>query len=428
MILTLSNHGLPCLHAHKLQAGVVSCSLQTKRMIKVRLSSFVHRGRRQIKVDFPYSEEVNDHIKKFPKIRWSRTHQCFYLPYYQVLFLEFYAYLRERHFFVDYQQLTGLKTISKYKKREPRKSLIELLEGRYLEIYKEYKVYLQGLRHSPNTVAVYGHFIVAFLLFLKEKRPAAIDNPVVQRFVEQLVSDKGYSISSHRQLISAIKHFAERFNISGIEVTSLKRPSKQKRLPVVLSQQEVISLLRHTANLKHRLALALIYSAGLRISELIHLRKADIDIDRRQVRIERGKGRKDRYVILAESILPLLQNYLQTYRPRHFMLEGNAGDMYSAGSVRNFLRRSCFKAGIKKQVTPHTLRHSYATHLIENGVGLRHVQELLGHAKPETTMIYTHIAKKDLLQIRSPLDEAVLQFLEPDKHPTKISLSGRFKG
>jgi site-specific recombinase XerD len=303
-----------------------------------------------------------------------------------------------------------------------------MLQGRNLGIYKEYKVYLRGLRQSPNTIAIYAYFISEFLLFLGDKPMDDIDNRVVQRFVERLVSDKGYSISSHRQLISAIKHFGERFTLSNIEITTLKRPSKQKRLPVVLSQQEVIALLRSTANLKHRMALALIYSAGLRISELLHLRTEDVDLDRRQIRIQKGKGRKDRYVILAESIIPMLQNYLHTYRPRQFMVEGADGGKYSAGSVRNFLRRSCEKAGIRKRITPHTLRHSYATHLIEQGVNLRHVQELLGHSKPETTMIYTHIAKKDLLQIRSPLDNAVLHLLEPDNNPPKISLSGNFKG
>ena len=379
-----------------------------------------------MKVEFPYSALVKDTVKNFQGISWSRTHRCFYLPYSRSHFLEFYAYLRKYKYFVDYEQVTLAKPLPKLRKVEQRISKPELLKGKSITYFKEYKEYLSGLRHSSSTITTYTNFIADFLLFVGKRPLESIDNTLIQRFVERLVINKGYSISSHRQLISAIKHFGERFTLSGIEVTTLQRPKRQKRLPIVLSQQEVIALLRNTANLKHRMALALIYSAGLRISELLKLRTADIDPGRQQIRIHQAKGRKDRYVILAESIVPLLQNYLATYRPSDYLIEGIDGGPYSAQSVRNFLRRSCRKAGIKKRITPHTLRHSYATHLIENGVGLRYVQELLGHAKPETTMIYTHIAKKDLLQIRSPLDDAVLHLLEPDKYPSKASLSGRF--
>ena len=378
-----------------------------------------------MKVEFPYSALVKDTVKNFQGISWSRTHRCFYLPYSRSHFLEFYAYLRKYKYFVDYEQVTLAKPLPKLRKVEQRISKPELLKGKSITYFKEYKEYLSGLRHSSSTITTYTNFIADFLLFVGKRPLESIDNTLIQRFVERLVINKGYSISSHRQLISAIKHFGERFTLSGIEVTTLQRPKRQKRLPIVLSQQEVIALLRNTANLKHRMALALIYSAGLRISELLKLRTADIDQGRQQIRIHQAKGRKDRYVILAESIVPLLQNYLATYRPSDYLIEGIDGGPYSAQSVRNFLRRSCRKAGIKKHITPHTLRHSYATHLIENGVGLRYVQELLGHAKPETTMIYTHIAKKDLLQIRSPLDDAVLHLLEPDKYPSKASLSGR---
>lgn len=381
-----------------------------------------------MKVDFPFTEIERNYIKKYNGIKWSRSHGCFYLPYSQAVFHDLYAYLRQRHYFVDYEQIRSAKSLPALKKTHGNRSKPELLEGEALKNYKEYYAYLEGLRYSKSTISVYTNFIVDFLLFIDTKPLDAIDNRVVQRFVERLVSDKGYSISTHRQLISAIKHFAERFSLCGIEVSTLHRPGRQKRLPVVLNQTEVIALLRCTANLKHRIALALLYSAGMRISELLQLKTADVDMERRQIRIHQSKGRKDRYVILAESMIPLLRNYLITYNPKHYMLEGYGGGRYSAGSVRNFLRRSCLKAGITKRITPHSLRHSYATHLIENGVNLRYVQELLGHAKPETTMIYTHIAKKDLLQVRSPLDDAVLHHLEPDKNPSKISLSGRFKG
>lgn len=368
---------------------------------------------------------MRNYICQFPDLRFSQTHACYYLPYSKAIFNELYVYLRKRRYYVDYQQIKDAGPISKFRKVHKRQAKMLQLKGRMAIMFGDYQAYLNGLRLSKNTVEVYSNFIVEFLIFLGDKSLNQINNDVVQRFVERLVSNKDYSISTHRQLISAIKHFAERFTLSEIEVTTLKRPSQQKRLPVVLSQAEVISILRCTANLKHRMALALLYSAGLRISELIGLEVADVDLERRQILIQRGKGRKDRYTILAESLVPMLRNYMLTYGPRKYLIEGAGGGKYAAGSVRAFLKRSCRRAGILKRVTPHTLRHSYATHLIESGVGLRHVQELLGHSKPETTMIYTHIAKKDLLQIRSPLDEAVLQFLEPQNNPSNNSLSER---
>lgn len=208
-----------------------------------------------------------------------------------------------------------------------------------------------------------------------------------------------------------------------MEVEKLPRPSRSRYLPIVLSKEEVVDLLRATKNLKHRTIIAMLYSAGLRISEALNLELKDIDVDRRQLHIKNAKGRKDRFVVLAESFIPLYKNYYMTYSPRNYFIEGPDYKKYTAGSIRNFLKQSCKLANIGKRVTPHTLRHSYATHLIENGVGLRYVQDLLGHSKPETTMIYTHVAKKDLLQIQSPLDTAFITLSETDKKQQNQSFS-----
>ena len=277
-----------------------------------------------------------------------------------------------------------------------------ILSDDSLRLLEQFKDYLLGQRLSPSTITTYSNFIIGFLKFLNDRPLAEVDNTVVRLFVEQQVKQRNYAISTHRQLISAIKHFGTLFLESEIDTSQLKRPFKSKYLPTVLSEEEVIDLLRFTRNLKHRVILALLYSSGLRIGELMNLKLQHIDLDRRQLYVKNSKGRKDRVVILAESFIPLLLNYLTSYSPKDYFIEGANGKAYAASSVRKFLKRSCQRAGIKKRVTPHTLRHSYATHLIEKGVGLRYVQELLGHAKPETTMIYTHVAKKDLLAIRSP--------------------------
>ena len=223
-------------------------------------------------------------------------------------------------------------------------------------------------------------------------------------------------------MISAFKHLMDLYPQLELSAILLKRPKRDRFQPVVLSMQDIIALLQVTKNLKHRFIIALLYSCGLRIEELLQMKVDAVDLNRRQVLVKNGKGRKDRYVSIATSIEPLFINYMHTYQPKNYLIESMQATTYSSSSVRAFLKKSCKSAGIIKHVTPHTLRHSYATHMLENGVGLRHIQELLGHSKPETTMLYTHIARKDLLQITNPLDVAVEQVINAKKAPN-LSLS-----
>lgn len=372
-----------------------------------------------VRIDYSYNTKINALLKSFGGIRWSRTHSCFYLPNRRQRINDLFEYLTKKGFWVDYEAIRYLKAEGKSLPKVPPQ-----LSPENQERLKKYRSYLKGLRLSTSTVNCYGYFILHFLRSLSEKRLEKIDSTYVQQFVQDLVADRKYGISSHRQLISALKHFSDLFVNSKIDNLELVRPRRSRYLPTVLSQEEIIRLLQGTTNLKHRTIIALIYSSGLRISELLNLKLMDIDLNRKQIRVYQSKGRKDRYVVLADSFIPLLLNYLNSYQPKHFFVEGDGGIRYSDSSVRAFLRRNCRKVGILKRVTPHTLRHSYATHLVENGVNLRHVQELLGHAKPETTMIYTHVARRDLLNIRSPLDDAILKLTKTDNKSSHIRLSG----
>ena len=295
------------------------------------------------------------------------------------------------------------------------------------KILNGFYIYLKGKRYAPNTVRTYTFHMADLFSFFYDREISELDNRDIERYIESVYLDRRYSISTQRQLISAIKIFIQYYPYTQIDEPQLVRPEACRMLPVVLSKAEVIDLIRNTRNLKHRAIVGMIYSAGLRISELIALELKDIDIDRKQIHIRSSKGRKDRYVMLSEGFLPLFHNYLVTYRPARYFVEGPNGRKYSASSVRKFLKRSCQLARITKTVTPHTLRHSYATHLLENGVSVRHIQELLGHAKPETTMIYTHIAKKDLLKIRSPLDSILLNLSKNQNHEQNLLLSENYK-
>ena len=292
------------------------------------------------------------------------------------------------------------------------------------KLLNDFYLYLKGKRYSQSTIQTYTFFIADFINFHTKTPIEKLTNRDVELFIESVFIERKYSVSSQRQFISALKIFTAFCPQTTINDLSLERPKKSRILPNVLSQEEVLKIIQLTRNLKHRAIIVLLYSSGLRIGEVTSLLLKNIDILRRQIKVEGGKGRKDRFVVLANTFLPLLQNYLSTFKPAFYFVEGTEGEKYSQSSIRKFLFKSVQKAGISKKVTPHTLRHSYATHLLENGVGLRHIQELLGHAKPETTMIYTHVAKKDLLDIQSPLDTILLQLNKNDKREQKFLLSG----
>lgn len=287
--------------------------------------------------------------------------------------------------------------------KEVRKSIQKPLPPT-LPLANRFQSFLEARRYSRSTVQVYTAFFRQFLYFLKGRPPQQATQEDAEAFLEFLVLKRRIAISTHRQAISALKQMAAFLPDCTLDPEGLVRPRRSKKLPTVLGEAEIIRLLQVTRNLKHRAITAMLYSCGLRIGEVLSLEWTQIDLERKQVWVRSGKGRKDRQVVLADRILPLLQNYRATYNPQKYFAEGTAGKRYSPTSVRAFLKRNAKTAGILKPITAHTLRHSYATHLLEKGVDIRYIQVLLGHSRPETTMIYTHVSRQDLMNIRSPLD------------------------
>ncbi|MEX6625292.1 tyrosine-type recombinase/integrase [Tenacibaculum salmonis] len=381
---------------------------QDSKKISVTALKKLHRKKVVLVLLFKYNNNVINRIRNFKKFTWSKSLKGWICPFSDDILIEVKEAL------IDIAIIKIDASVSENIQNRGVKNRRTLTDENK-EVIRDYVKYLRGKRYSDSTVMTYFTFVADFINFIQPAPIDSLTNKNVELFIENVFIARKYSISSQRQFISALKLFVAFYPSCKINSFVLERPKRSKKLPSILSQQEVVTLLRVTKNLKHRAILALLYSAGLRISELINLELLHIDIARRQLFIQNGKGRKDRYVILADSFLPLLQNYISTYVPKRFFVESPSGTKYSASSVRKFLHTSTRLAGIKKNVTPHTLRHSYATHLLENGIGLRHIQELLGHSKPETTMIYTHVAKKDLLDIKSPLD-TILSNL--NKEPT----------
>jgi site-specific recombinase XerD len=184
----------------------------------------------------------------------------------------------------------------------------------------------------------------------------------------------------------------------------IERPRKKERLPEVLSKEEVLRMIEVTKNIKHRSIISLMYSAGLRRGELLALKITDIDSERMLIRVREGKGGKDRYTLLGEAVLSLLRAYYRQYQPEEYLFQGEQGGAYSPGSLLKVVKAAARRAGIQKRVTPHMLRHSFATHLLEQGTDLRYIQSLLGHRSSKTTEIYTYVANNAFRKIKNLLD------------------------
>ncbi|MCB4809641.1 site-specific integrase [Tamlana sp. 62-3] len=384
----------------------------------VTLKRQYHRKAHQIIINFKFDKTLIQLLRQKTEAKWSKTHRAWYLQNnpenLKTIFTIFKGFAS-----VNADDIFNKKLPEK---KFPKKRIRQLNDANRKLLNNFYK-YLKGKRYSDSTVNTYSQLVADFVEFYNNEAIETLNNRSVEHYIETIYVKRNYAINTQRQFISAMKLFVVFYQNSQINDLELQRPKKARILPNVLSYVEVIRLLQVTKNLKHRMVIALIYSSGLRISELINLKVADLEIDRRQIFIKNAKGKKDRYVSLAESVLPLLKNYLMTYEPKNYLIEGQNGLAYSDSSIRKFLKQSCKLANIKKLVSPHTLRHSYATHLLEQGVNLRHIQELLGHARPETTMVYTHVARKDLLDIQSPLDKVVSQLKHVDKAEDKFLLS-----
>ena len=263
---------------------------------------------------------------------------------------------------------------------------------------------MQTRNYSRRSIDTYLHL----LCDLEKYFDCSVDEVSVDQvkdFLQYSIAERNLSVSYINQVISAVKILQKDVLGKEWESIRIKRPRRIKKLPVVLSKEEVKSMIETTRNLKHKAILAVIYSAGLRISELINLRPADIDSDRKQIKVL-GKGNKYRYTLLSENILDMLRIYWRAYKPERFLFEGQKpGQPISRETIHVVFKHACKKNGINKSASVHSLRHSFATHLLESGVNLKVIQSLLGHSSLRTTSIYLHVTKLDPATIRSPFDE-----------------------
>ncbi|MBC8214403.1 MAG: site-specific integrase [Candidatus Marinimicrobia bacterium] len=274
-----------------------------------------------------------------------------------------------------------------------------------MDVLCKYNDLLIQKRYSSNTIKTYCNYFKAFVTYFESKNIDDVSTNQINSYILELIKLKDISISQQNQRINAIKFYYEKVLGREKQCYSLLRPKKEQTLPKVLSKQEITKILSVTKNIKHRMIISILYSGGLRKSELINLKIDDIQSDRGLLRINGSKGKKDRFTILSEPLLKQLREYYIQYRPTLYLFEGQSGGRYSAESVSKLLHKATGIARLNKRVTPHMLRHSFATHLLEQGTDLRYIQELLGHSSSKTTEIYTHVSKKNFQNITSPIDD-----------------------
>jgi integrase/recombinase XerD len=374
-----------------------------------KLTPIVHHGEKRIKVDFPNNAAQNQRIRRIQGAKWSSSLKAWHVANTP----ENEALLK-----LETQNIPNLEpdsttvqnalqsTISSSQPNGETERPLETLPVDIVNKLEKYERWLNNRRYSQNTVKTYTQALRSFLKFHSQKKIQEITNDDIIEYNTKYILRHNLSATYQNQVVNAIKLFFSKIEGTKIQVELIERPKKAKLLPNVLSKEEVKMILNALVNTKHIAMLSLIYSCGLRRSELINLKPSDIDSKRKIIIIRQGKGRKDRIAPLSDKIIELLRRYYVGYRPKFWLFEGQVkGTQYDERSLASVLKQALAKTSIKKPVSLHWLRHSYATHLLEAGTDLRYIQEILGHQSSRTTEIYTHVSTKNIQNIKSPFDD-----------------------
>jgi integrase/recombinase XerD len=376
--------------------------LRTQMLQSITIERVNYKNELRAKLVFGYDENLINLVKKIPGCKWSRTMKCWHIPDEPAVVKKLLDHFKGIAW-IDYSALkknegnnnTSTEPVILAEATEDDKALLT-----------ELKNWMEHKRYSASSIKTYTVAALVFIRFLKPKSISDANNEDVVKFTNEYILANKLSASYQNQAINAIKLFFREVLKSKIVVDEIERPRRAHPLPNVLSKEEVKAILQAPSNIKHKAMLSLIYACGLRRSELLNLKLTDVDSKRGLLIIRNAKGKKDRVAPLSDKIVSLLREYYVTFKPVNWLFEGQTkGEKYSEKSLESVLKQSLQKAGIKKPVSLHWLRHSYATHLLEAGTDLRYIQELLGHKSSKTTEIYTHVSTRSLQNIKSPFDE-----------------------
>ncbi len=369
----------------------------------ITLYHLMIKSQKMIGIKFSPDKLIQGLIKGLPNPKWSNQYNMAYIPNTKgnlgIIFNTFkgVVWINYNRFLTNKPINTNNETVDVewFRKRKPIPE--------YRLCPEEYLLKLELKRYANSTVRTYVSFFEMFINFHKDKELHAIDESDIRVFLQNLIQKK-VSNSYINQAINAIKFYYEVVLGMPNRFYEIERPRKESKLPKVISKEEILTIIDNTNNLKHRCIVQLLYGSGLRRSELLNLKINDIDSKRMLVRVEGSKGNKDRQTLLSKTALNDLRRYYTKYEPQVYLFEGKKGMKYSGASVLKVVKIAAEKARIRISVTPHVLRHSFATHLLESGTDLRQIQVLLGHGSSKTTEIYTHVATNTFESIKNPLD------------------------
>lgn len=380
---------------------------------KVILKREIHRNTDVLSIYTPNTEPFNSIVRKLGST-YSATKKMWWLPWGKSTTNTAYMAFKGTAW-VDYSAIQTKRHVERIETK-PRhlidsstpQATVGITRTNWTQSQKEAMWAMADTlvirKYEPSTYRTYGSRFKHFLASHPERNPKEISEEEIKQYVIRTVKRHNYSKKTQNQIINAIKFYYEQVLKLEKKRYWLPRPRKETKLPVIISEEEVVRLLVAANNLKHQCIIGMLYSAGLRRGELINLRIEDVSIDRKQVFIRGGKGRKDRTSLLSDRMINALLKYYAVYKPVHWVFEGRDGNQYAGVSVGVIVRKAAVKAGIKTKVSPHVLRHSFATHLMDKGTDTRYIQELLGHKSLETTAIYAHVSTRDLQKLVSPLD------------------------
>ncbi|HET8735225.1 MAG TPA: site-specific tyrosine recombinase/integron integrase [Pricia sp.] len=369
----------------------------------ITLYHLMINDKKMIGIKFLPDRLIQGLIKSLPDPKWSKRYNMAYIPntksnlgtifntFRGVVWINYNRFLTNRPINTKNENVD----VEWFRKRT-------LVPG-YRPCPEAYLLKLELKRYANSTVKTYVSFFEMFINHYREKELSTIDESDIRAFLQTLIR-RNVSNSYLNQAINAIKFYYEVVLGMPNRFYEIERPRKESKLPTVISKQEILTIIDHTSNIKHRCIVKLLYGSGLRRSELLNLKIADVDSKRMLIRVQGGKGKKDRHTLLSISALADLRAYYREWKPRDYLFEGPKASRYGAESVLKIVKKAAARARIPQTVTPHVLRHSFATHLLESGVDLRQIQVLLGHGSSKTTEIYTHVATNTFMEIKNPLD------------------------
>ncbi len=375
-----------------------------------------HRGKEVMGLYFNQEISLNNAVKQIKDVRWSRTNACWYLPcnrgYYTSLCVAacgladidtrlLKAYLDQKQGFVTDANVPVHRATVALMQQHP-------LNQQNLQALVAYRNLLTIKKYSNETIKSYCNSFHQLLRLLGSRNVEELSKEQIQSYLLWLVEKRNSSETVLNTTINALKFYFEQVLGRDKAFYDLPRPKMPKKLPDVLAEEEMSAIIKSIANLKHKAIVMTGYSAGLRASEIVNLKIRNIDKWRMTIKVECGKGKKDRYVPYSPVLQEVLREYYIKYRPVEYVFEGLAGERYCVRSAQEILANAKLKTKVTKKGGLHLLRHSFATHLLESGTDIRYIQELLGHENIKTTLRYTHVTPKAIKKIESPLDKLCL--------------------